>query len=47
MISKKRSVNFNLKEAHRIGFLIKKNKTELFVDYVYQEAEKPRTLGRG
>lgn len=36
MISKKRSVNFNLKEAHRIGFLIKKNKTELFVDFVYE-----------
>ena len=40
MISKKRSVNFNLKEAHRIGFLIKKNKTELFVDYVYEYTNK-------
>lgn len=36
MISKKRSNIYNLKEAHRIGFLIKKNKIELFVDFVYE-----------
>ena len=47
MISKKRSNHFNLKEAHRLGFTIKKNKIELFVDYVYQEAEKPRRSRRG